>query len=508
MPKVALIGAGSAAFSRRLLSDLLHWPEFQGTDLRLVDIDTGRLELIEALAKKMVAQKGAGVRVTATTDRRRALEGVDYVITTLAVGFAYEQDRPDVAIPRRYGVFQTVADTTGAGGVFRYLRTAPVMLDVTRDMQRLCPDALLLNYVNPMNMLMWTISLATPHIRKVGLCHSVQGTAALLARFCGVPEDEVAHWVAGINHQAWFLQLRHHTYRGEDLYPRLREAAQQPETYEKQRVRFELFRHLGYFVTESSHHNAEYAPWFRRTLEERERYTPLSSLPSHMQLAAVNGLPQPAGNGASRGEAQAPAEALVRHAEMWDLIRQQVAGEAPIEFRPPHEYASYIMHAIETNQPYRFNGNVQNSGLITNLPPNCNVEVPILTDNTGLRPCYVGDLPSQLAALNRLNVNVHELAVRGFLTRDRESIYQACSLDPLTSASVRLDDIRPMVDELFAANARWLDGWEATAPNGTSSPAGATGHAVSNGPSRAHTAATVAANGAAGRNVIVSSSPH
>jgi alpha-galactosidase len=466
VPKIALIGAGSATFSRRLIADLLSWPELQESEFALMDIDTGRLGLIEALAKKMVAEQGVGARIKATTDREQALEGADHVISTLAVGYAYEPDRPDVAIPGRYGLKQTVADTIGVGGVFRYLRTMPAMLEIGRDMERLCPDALWLNYVNPMNMIMWTISAATPGLRNVGLCHSVQGTAERLAGFVGVPHQEVAYWVAGINHQAWFLQLKHHTYRGEDLYPRLRQAMDDQETYDKDRVRFEVMRNFGYFVTESSRHMSEYVPWFRRTEEDCARYTPSATATEWMRRVQ----PAPAGQG--NGQAR-PAEAggqlaavPTRRQHVFDQIKQQIAGEAPIDFKRSREYCSYIVHAVEANAPFRFNGNVPNTGLITNLPPGCNVEVPILVDNAGLHPCYVGDLPSQLAAINRTNVNVQELAVKGFLQRDRAAIHQACLVDPLASASVGLEDIRKMVDELFEANARWLDGWEASAPAG------------------------------------------
>ncbi len=447
MPKIALIGAGSATFSRRLLGDLLSWPELQGSDFALMDVDTERLGLIEALAKKMVADQGHGATVQATTDRKRALEGADYVITTLAVGFAYEQDRPDVAIPRKYDLHQTVADTIGVGGVFRYLRTMPAMLEIGQDMLRLCPDALWLNYVNPMNMIMWTISQALPSLRNVGLCHSVQGTADRLAGFVGVPRDEVAYWVAGINHQAWFLQFRRGTYCGEDLYPALRAAAADPEIYEKDRVRFEVLKHFGYFVTESSRHMSEYVPWFRRTQEDRDRYTPMTTFPEWQRTPQINGRPAPQGQLAA-----VPA----RRAAVWESIKRQIAGEEPIDYKLSREYCSYIVHAVEANAPFRFNGNVPNTGLITNLPPNCNVEVPILVDNAGLHPCYVGDLPSQLAAINRTNVNVQELAVQAALTGDRGHAYHAVMLDPLTSALLTLDQIRAMTDELFAAHAQYL----------------------------------------------------
>ncbi len=452
MPKIVLIGAGSATFSRRLLADFLSWPELQSAELTLMDVNAERLDLIEALARRMVETKGVNAQVTSTTDRAAALDGADYVISTLAIGYAYEPDRPDVAIPEKYGLHQTVADTIGVGGVFRYLRTMPAMLEIGHDMQRRCPDALWLNYVNPMNMIMWTIAQALPSVRNVGLCHSVQGTAERLAGFVGVPHEEVAYWVAGINHQAWFLQLRRGTYRGEDLYPRLQQAMNDPQIYDKDRVRFEVMRHFGYFVTESSRHMSEYVPWFRRTAADRDKYTPAQPAPDARRPASADG--------ATNGMGQLAAVPS-RRQQVWESIKQQIAGQAPLDLQRSREYCSYIVRAVEANAPFRFNGNVANTGLITNLPPGCNVEVPILVDGAGLHPCYVGDLPSQLAAINRTNVNVQELAVKGFLQRDRQAIHQACALDPLGAATTSLDDMRSMVNELFEANARWLDGWAA-----------------------------------------------
>jgi alpha-galactosidase len=459
VPKIALIGAGSATFSRRLLADLLSWPALQDSEFALMDVDTERLGLIGALASRMVKDKGVSARIQTTTSREQALEGADYVVSTLAIGYAYEPDRPDMAIPTRYGIHQTVADTIGVGGVFRYLRTMPAMLEIGRDMQRLCPDAMWLNYVNPMNMIMWTLAKTVPDVRSVGLCHSVQGTAERLAGFVGVPHEELSYWVAGINHQAWFLQLRHHTYRGTDLYPRLRAALDEPDTYDKDRVRFEVLRNFGYFVTESSRHMSEYVPWFRRTAADRERYTPDST--PDFRRAATNGAGG-AANGAPAGGQLAAVPN--RRQQVWESIRQQIAGETPVDYARSREYCSYIVNAVESNTPFRFNGNVPNTGLIENLPPGCNVEVPILVDSAGLHPCHVGELPSQLAGINRTNVNVQELAVKGFLERDREAIRQACTLDPLAAATTSLDDIRSMVDELFDANARWLDGWAARTP--------------------------------------------
>ena len=448
-PRIALLGAGSATFARRLIADVLSWPELADGDIALMDVDQGRLDLIGPLAARMIRDLGVGARLTVTTDRKAALEGADYVITTLAVGYAYEPDRPDVAIPEAHGLHQTVADTIGVGGVFRYLRTMPALLEIGREMEQVCPHALWLNYVNPMAMIMWTIGKVLPGIRNVGLCHSVQGTAERLAKFVGVDHTELSYQVAGINHQAWFLDLRHHTYRGEDLYPRLREALHDPVRYEQDRVRFEVMRHFGYFVTESSRHMAEYVPWFRRTAADRERYTP--ELASPGTVAPATSVTTAAGSLASVPAYRAP---------LWETIRQQAAGEAPIDFVRSREYCSAIIRAVESGIPFRFNGNVPNTGLITNLPPGCNVEVPIFVDNAGLHPVHIGDLPAQLAGINRTNVNVQELAVQGFLNRDREAIFQSCALDPLASASAPIDTIRTMVDELFVANAKWLDGYE------------------------------------------------
>lgn len=421
MPKISMIGAGSVVFARRLMTDILSWPELQESEISLMDIDEERLELISALVGKIVAERRLGARVVATTDRRRALEGSDYVIATISVGWAYEPDRPEWAIPLAYGVNQSVADTIGVGGVFRFLRTAPTMLDICRDVEQLCPQALLLNYVNPMAMLCWTIGRATK-VWTIGLCHSVQGTAHQLAGYVGVPSDEVAYWTAGINHQAWYLTLR----RGkEDLYPRLRECLENPAVYNKDRVRFEIMRHFGYFVTESSRHMSEYVPYFRRTPELIAEFTP-------------------------------PLPTQSRREEPFASIRRQVAGAEPIDYTRSEEYCSHIIHALETNQPFRFNANVANDDLITNLPPGSCVEVPCLADGSGIHPCHVGDLPPQLAALNRTNVNVQELAVKAVLEGDREAVHQAVQVDPLTASVLPLSKMRQMTDELLAANAEWI----------------------------------------------------
>ena len=432
MPKIALIGAGSTVFARRLIADLFSWPALKECHLALVDINPEPLELMHALAKATARNAGANPTISAHTDRAAALDGADYVVTTIAVGGFRGRDRPEVIIPERYGIHHSVADTLGVGGVFRYLRTAPTMLEIGQDMRRLCPDSLWLNYVNPMNMLMWTIGELLPGQRAVGLCHSVQGTADKLAGFVGADKDRVAYWVAGINHQAWFLDFKEGTYRGEDLYPRLWRALETPEIYQQDVVRFEVMRHFGYFVTESSYHMSEYVPWFRRTAEEAQRWAPPPTRPMGIDRWRI----------------------------VWDSIKRQVAGEEAIDLTRSREYCSFIVNAVETNDPFRFNGNVPNAGLITNLPPGCNVEVPIYADAAGLHPSYVGDLPSQLASINRTNVNVQELAVKGFVNRDRDAIFQAVALDPLAAASISLEAMKEMVDELFNAHSRWVDGFE------------------------------------------------
>jgi alpha-galactosidase len=424
--KVAMIGAGSVVFAQRLATDILSWPELQGATIALMDLDAGRLESIGALANRLVREQRLLARIETTTDRRAALDGADYVIISIQIG-GVEAVRPDVEIPHRYGVDQAVGDTLGPGGVFRALRTIPVLLDICRDMAELCPRALLINYSNPMAMNCWAIAEATK-IATIGLCHSVQGTSQQLARYVGVPYEEVSYWVAGINHMAWFLELN----RGdEDLRPRLLEAMQDPEIYDQDRVRFEVMRHFGYFVTESTRHMSEYVPYFRRTRELAEHFAPPWRRDYDLYVR--------------------------RQATYYEKVHRQVAGEEPIPTDRTHEYCSYIIQAIETNEPFRINANVPNRELITNLPAGACVEVPCLVDARGVHPCQVGDLPPQLAALNRSNIAVQELTVKAALERDREAVRQAVALDPLTAAVLTLDQAGQMTDELFAASARWLD---------------------------------------------------
>jgi alpha-galactosidase len=433
MPKITLIGAGSHVFARRLLTDILTWPSLQDATLSLMDIDAAKVETMAALTRKMVAQQGVGARVEATTDLRTALEGADYVVVSIRVG----DSRSHVAIPLKYGINQAVGDTSGPGGVFYFLKNAPAMIEIAQMMEEVCPEALMLNYTNPMVMLCWAIDWLTD-IRYVGLCHSVQGTAAHLAEYIGAPMDEISYWAAGINHMAWFLE---YNWKGEDAYPLIWQAMQKPEVYERDVVKFEILKHFGAFVSESSIHMSEYTPYFRRTPEMLERF-----FNERMWGVSARG---------SSMEDRAATWAERRKAQDEEL-RRLAHGDEPLPMERSHEFCTRILNAIETNVPYVFNGNVCNTDLITNLLRGGIVEVPIMADRGGLHPCHVGDLPPGLAALNRTSLNVQELAVTGFVEGEREYIYQAVQMDPLTSSLLTLDEIRSMVDEMFEADADFI----------------------------------------------------
>ena len=438
--RVVFIGAGSVVFTRNLTRDILTFPELQDSEIVLMDIDADRLSRAEKLVSRMAETAGSSVRVVATTDRRQALKGADYVVVTIQVG-GNDQWEADIRIPERYGVSQCVGDTIGPGGIFRGLRHLAVFDGLIEDMADLCPRALVLQYSNPMAILTWRTALSG--LRTVGLCHSVQQTARLLAGYCEVPAEELTYWVAGINHQAWFLTLEH---RGHDLYPRLRSHLDNPETLALEPVRFELMRRFGYFVTESSGHASEYLPYFRK------RPDLLASLVETFESAGSDysawfGYGQTGGYVASMRLTESAYE---------QEVARQVAGTEPIEFRRSDEYGARIIHAAETGTPLRINGNVPNEELITNLPAGACVEVPCLVDRGGVHPCAVGALPPQLASLNRSNIAVQELVVKGHLERDREAIYQAMALDPLTAAVCSLDEIWKLTDDMFAANKSWL----------------------------------------------------
>jgi alpha-galactosidase len=439
MPKITLIGAGSVVFTRNLCSDILLTPALQESTIALMDIDPDRLAQARDLVQAIVEQRGLKAQVEATTNRRDAVQGADYVITTFQQG-GLDAYALDIEIPQRYGVEQCVGDTLGPGGVFRALRTIPVLIDLCNDMDDLAPDALLLNYVNPMAANCWAVDMSTgrPHI---GLCHSVQGTRAMLARWIDVPYDEVVFVCAGINHQAWFLEFR----RGkQDLYPLIWEAIERPEVYGQEPVRIELMKHFGYFVTESSGHASEYVPYFRKSAQMvNEDLVPRfkNKADGWFDFGRTGGYLR---------------ECISRFAKAQKEYQELLAGVKDLPTERTHEYGSYIIEAMETNRPVRVNGNVPNRGSIENLPQGCCVEVPCLVDGNGIQPTVVGRLPTQLAALNRTNVNVQELIIEADLTGDPETVYQAVMLDPLTAAVCTLPQIRSMVDELLAAQAQWL----------------------------------------------------
>lgn len=431
MTKIVIIGAGSL-FGSRLSVDILSRSILRDATIALCDIDEERLSQITNYVQRVINAHNLPATCISSTDRLDLLRDADFVITSISVGGAAYWGEPyasEINIPLKYGVDQIVADTIGPGGVFRFLRTAPVQLQICKDMERLCPNALLLNYTNPMAMLTWLHSEGST-IRNVGLCHSVQHTSEQLARGIGASYDDVSYLVAGINHQAWFLRFRHN---GEDAYPRLREASKNHEAFAEEQVRVELMDQFGYFVTESSKHLSEYMPYFRRDEAMLEHY--------HLESRAR----------------EIPVSMTNNRRRVWqDEIE---AGDLP-DLNRSNEYASAIIESVVTGAPFAFNGNVMNHGLITNLPEGCCVEVPCLVDREGIHPCHVGALPPQCAALNWSNIGVIESAVRSVQNRDREAAFHAVALDPLTASVLPLPEIRRMFDELWAAEVDLLEYFE------------------------------------------------
>lgn len=427
-PKITFVGAGSTVFAKNLIGDILSFPELAESELCLFDIDEERLATSEIVAKKVAKSLGANATVGTTTDRRQALAGASYVLCMIQVAGYKPGTVTDFEIPKKYGLQQTIADTLGIGGIMRGLRTIPVMLDIARDMEEVCPDALFLNYVNPMAILCWAVERATT-IKTVGLCHSVQGTARELARDLGIPVEEIDYRCAGINHMAFYLRFERD---GEDLYPALRRIAEGGRAPEGNLIRYEMLRRLGYFVTESSEHFAEYVPWFikRDRPDLIDRFNiPLDEYPRRCE----------------------------RQISRWDDMRATYEGDdGAIEVTRSHEYAAPIIRAMETGIPTVINGNVPNTGLIDNLPDGCCVEVPILVDANGPQPTKVGALPPHLAALMQTNINVQALTVEAALTGKREHIYHAAMLDPHTAAELDLGQIWSLVDDLIEAHGDWL----------------------------------------------------
>lgn len=422
MAKVALIGAGSVVFTQNLVTDIFLFPELRDSHIALMDIDAERLKVANHIVRQVVREKGGNEdHVTATLERREAIRDANYVVNTVQVG-GFEATLTDFNVPKKYGLKQTIADTTGIGGIMRALRTMPVLEGILRDMEELAPEAWLLNYTNPMAMLVWGASRLSS-VRSVGLCHSIPNTAGQLSSYMDVPCEELRYRAAGINHFAFFLELRRN---GKDLYPRLREAMDEPEIRAKDPVRFEGMRRFGYFVSESSEHFSEYLPYFIK-----------KEHPEFIEQFSI------------------PIDEYIRRCESyntwWESFHKDMADGGTIQVSDSlsGEFGPLIIHSMETNTPRVVYGNVANHGLIDNLPPGCAVELPCAVDGLGLAPTGVGNLPPQLAALMRTNVNVQELAVEAALTHRREHVYQAAFLDPHCSAELTLDEIAAMVDDLL-----------------------------------------------------------
>ncbi|MBO9606583.1 MAG: alpha-galactosidase [Paenibacillaceae bacterium] len=428
MRRVAIIGAGSIVFCKTLLLDIMATPALEETEFVLMAPSTTKTSQVAAYANRVIEANGLKAKVTVTTDRREALRGANYVICSFQVGgvSAFELD---YRIPLKYGVDQCIGDTLGPGGIFRALRSIPVVLEVARDMEELCPNATLLNYVNPMAMIGW--ALGETKVKFVGLCHGVQTTLDLISGYVGVPKREIDYVSAGINHMGWFLRIEHN---GRDLYPLLREKFEQPEFYVNEKVRGEVFRHFGYFMTESTGHLSEYVPWFRKSSQALGLYCDEPSF------------------GGESGAYYSWCTYVANKYKEQDILAGEPATLPPRSV----EYCAYIIEALETGRTFTFNGNVRNDGMIANLPADCCAEGPIYADRTGLHRTLVGELPPQCAALNLTNINVQRLAVLAAKSGDPEAVVQACALDPLTSAVLTLKEIREMATEMLQAQREWL----------------------------------------------------
>ena len=432
-PKIAMIGAGSTVFMKNLVGDILRDSLLNACEIALMDIDPARLATSQKVAASVAASLKADPTITATTDRRKALADADYVVMMIQVAGYKPGTVTDFEIPKRHGLRQTIADTLGIGGIMRGLRTAPVLVDVAREMAELCPNALMLQYVNPMAINCAALSRLVPEVRYVGLCHSVQGTAAELARDIGVPAGDINYLCAGINHMAFYLKFARRGADGavEDLYPRIRQVLDEGRVPDGNRVRYEVFKHFGYFVTESSEHFAEYVPWFIK----RDR-------PDLIEKFNI------------------PLDEYIRRCEVqiarWSEQERQLTQGGAIEVKRSHEYAARIIRAEIAAEPIVINGNVENRGHIDNLPDGICVEVPCLVDHNGVQPVKVGRLPPQLAALMLTNITVQELTVEAIVTGNRDHAKHAAMLDPHTAAELSLDEISSLVDDLLAAHGDWV----------------------------------------------------
>jgi len=429
MSKITFLGAGSTVFAKNVLGDCMLVPALEGFEFALFDIDEQRLRDSENMLQNLKESLNKNIEIKAYLNRKDALRGAKYVINAIQVGGYRPSTVIDFEIPKKYGLRQTIADTVGIGGIFRNLRTIPVMLDFAKDMEEVCPDALFLNYTNPMAVLTGVMNRFTS-IKTVGLCHSVQVCTKDLFKSLGIDPEGIQEKIAGINHMAWLLEVKRN---GEDLYPEIkRRAREKQKTKHHDMVRFELMDKFGYYVTESSEHNAEYHPYFikSRYPELIERFNiPLDEYPRRCE----------------------------EQIQRWETMREDLVNNKALDHVRSKEYGSRIIEAIETNIPFKFGGNVLNTGrLISNLPEKACVEVPCIADRSGITPTYVGDLPEQLAALNRTNINTQLLTIEAAITRKREYIYQAAMLDPHTAAELSLDDIVSLCDDLIEAHGEWL----------------------------------------------------
>lgn len=433
MTKITFIGAGSLGFTRGLVRDVLTFPLLKDAELCLMDIDPERLEFARKSVQRIVDMGNYPAKVVATMDRLEALRGADAVLCTILAG-GTDVWRYDIEIPKKYGVDTNIGDTRGPSGIFRALRTIPVMLGIVKDMEKVCPDAMLLNYTNPMAMLCRAMQRES-FIKLTGLCHSVQGTAMMLARWIGAPFEEITYTCAGINHQAWYLDYK---WNGKDAYPLIREAVAKPEIYNEEIVRNEMFLHLDYYVTESSGHNSEYNWWFRKRPDLIEKY-------------CIHG------TGWNPGEYAYILKEYKKREDTWkEEAKKWFASETPISLARGHEYAAHIINALKGGEAFSFNGNVPNTKLITNLPDGACVEVPVFVDRAGLHPVHVGDLPPQCLALNHVSVMVEEMAVEAALSGDPRLVFHAIAYDPLTAAVLSLAEIKTMVNEMFQQNKAYL----------------------------------------------------
>jgi len=433
MTRITFIGAGSIGFTRTLVRDILTFPRLTDAELVLMDIDAERLEFAERSVKRIIELGNYPATVKTTLSRAEALQGADVVMVTILAGGVHVW-RHDIEIPKQYGIDINVGDTRGPSGIFRALRTIPEMLAIAKDMEKYCPNAMMLNYTNPMAMLCRAMQRES-NIAITGLCHSVQGTAEMLARWIGVPYEEIDYLCAGINHMAWYLRFDH---KNQSVYPLIRAAMDKPEVYNEEIVRNEMFLHLDYYVTESSGHNSEYNAWFRKRPDLIEKYC------TH-------------GTGWNPGKHAYILDEYLRRENEWrDDARSWFDGSAQLKLDRGHEYAAYIVNALVGGEPFRFNGNVRNTGLITNLPQDACVEVPVFVDKDGLHPVHVGALPPQCAMLTNLSAQIEELAVDGAISGDPRKVYQAILNDPLTAAVLAPNEIRDMVNQMFAQNKDYL----------------------------------------------------